>query len=161
MSNSAPHPETAASRLPSPSLYPRVCSNSCPWRQWFHPTISSSGTPFSSCPQCFPASGYFPMSQLSASGGHKSFSASISPSNSYSGLISFRIDCFDLLDVRGTLKSLLQHHNSKESILWCSAFFMVHFSHLYMTTAETTALTVETFVSKWCLCFLTGCLGLS
>ena len=77
-----------------------------------------------------------------------SFSFSMSPSNEYSGLISFRIDWFDLLAVQGTLKSLLQHHNLKASVLWCSAFFMVHLSHLYMTTAKTIVLTLGTFVSK-------------
>ena len=71
---------------------------------------------------------------------HWSFSFSISPFNEYSGLISFRIDLFDLLSVQGTLKSLLQHHSSKTSILWCSAYFMVHLSHPYMTTGKTTAL---------------------
>ena len=76
-----------------------------------------------------------------------SFSFSISPSNEYSGLISFRIDWFDLLAVQGTLKSLLQHHNSKASILQCSAFFMVQLSHPYMTTGKTIALTRPTFVS--------------
>ena len=70
------------------------------------------------------------------------------PSNEYSGLISFRIDWFDLLDVQGTIKSLLQHHNSKASVLWHSAFFMVQFSHLYMTTGKAIALTIQTFVSK-------------
>ena len=73
---------------------------------------------------------------------------SISPSNEYSGLISFRIDWFDLLAVEGTLKSLLQHHNSKPSILQHSAFFMIRFSHLYMTTGKTIALTIWPFVSK-------------
>ena len=77
-----------------------------------------------------------------------SFSFSISPSNEYSGLISFRIDWFDLLAVQGTLKSLLQHHSSKASILWCSAFFMVQLSHLYITTGKTIALTIWTFASK-------------
>ena len=76
------------------------------------------------------------------------YSFSISPSNESSGLTSFRIDWFDLLAVRGTLKSLLQHHSSKASIVWRSAFFMVQLSHLYMTTGETIALTVQTFVSK-------------
>ena len=71
-----------------------------------------------------------------------SFSFSISPSNEYSGLISFRIDWFDLLAVQGTLKSLLQYHSLKASILWCSAFFMVQLSHLYMTTGKTIALTI-------------------
>ena len=72
-----------------------------------------------------------------------SFSFSINPSNEYSGLISFRIDWFDLLAVQGTLKSLLQHHSSKASILWCSAFFTVQLSHPYMTTGETIALTMR------------------
>ena len=71
-----------------------------------------------------------------------SFSFSISPSNEYSGLISFRIDWFDLLEVQGTLKSLLQHHSSKASILWCSAFFMVQLLHPYMTIGKTIALTI-------------------
>ena len=66
-----------------------------------------------------------------------SFSFSISPSNEYSGLLSFRMDCLDLLAVQGPLKSLLQHHSSKASILWCSAFFMVQLTHLYMTTGKT------------------------
>ena len=77
-----------------------------------------------------------------------SFSFSISPSNEYSGLISFTIDWFDLLAVQGILKCLLLHHNSKESILWCSAFFMVQLSHQYMTTGKTIALTIWTFVGK-------------
>ena len=76
------------------------------------------------------------------------FSFSISPSNEYSGLISFQMGWFDLLAVQGTLKSLLQHHSSKASILWCSAFFMVQLSHLYMTTGKIIALTVHTFVGK-------------
>ena len=77
-----------------------------------------------------------------------SFSFSINPSNEYSGLVSFRIDWFDLLAVQGTLESLFQHQCSKASILWCSAFFMVQLSHPYMTTGKTIALTVRTFVSK-------------
>ena len=77
-----------------------------------------------------------------------SFSFSISPSNEYSGLISFRIDRFDLLAVQGTLKSLLQHHSSKASILQCSACFMVQLSHPYMNTGKTIALTIWTFVGK-------------
>ena len=76
------------------------------------------------------------------------FSFSISPSNEYSRLISFRMDWLDLLAVQGTLKSLLQHHSSKASILWCSAFFMVQLSHTYMTTGKTIALTRRTFVGK-------------
>ena len=85
-----------------------------------------------------------------------SFSFSISPSNKYSGLISFRMDWLDLFAVQGTLKSLLQHHSSNASILWHSAFFIVQLSHPYMITGETIALTKWTFVS-----FLIRCLGLS
>ena len=112
-------------RLPCPSPTPRVCSNSIPLSQWCHPTISSSVVPFSSSLQSFPASGSFPISQFFASGGQKywSFSFSISLSNEYSGLISFRIDCYDLLAVRGTLENLLQHHSWKASILQRSVFF--------------------------------------
>jgi len=77
-----------------------------------------------------------------------SFSLSISPSNGYSGLISFRMDWLDLLAVQGTLKSLLQHHSSKASMLWHSAFFIVQLSHPYITTGKTTALTRLTFVDK-------------
>ena len=77
-----------------------------------------------------------------------SFSFSISPSNEYSGLISFRMDWLDLLAVQGTLKSLLQHHSSKSSILWHSAFFMVRLLHPYMMTGKTIALTLWTFVGK-------------
>ena len=98
--------------------------------------------PFFSCPQSFPASGSFPTSQP------KYWSFSISPSNEYSGLISFRIDWFDVLAVKGTLKNLLHHHSSKASILQCSAFFMVQLSHLYMITGKNIALTIQTFVGK-------------
>ena len=76
------------------------------------------------------------------------FSFSISPSNEYLGLISFRMDWLDLLAVQGTLKSLLQHHSSKASILWCSAFFIIQISHPYMTTRKTKALTRWTFVGR-------------
>ena len=124
-------------RLPCPSPTPGACSNSCPLSRWCHPTISSSVIPFSSCLQSFPASGSFLMSQLFTSGGqYLSFSFNISPSNEYSGLISFKIDWFDLLAVQGTLKTLLQHHSSKDSILQCSTFFMVQLSHPYMTTGK-------------------------
>ena len=90
-----------------------------------------------------------------------SFSFSISPSNAYSGLIFFRIDYFDLLAVQGTLKSLLQHHNSKTSVLQCLVFFMVQLSYPYMTNGKIIALTIWTFSAKWCLCFLIHCLALS
>ena len=88
-----------------------------------------------------------------------SFSFSISPSNEYSGLISFRIDWLDVLAVQETLKSILQHHSSKASILWHSAFFIVQLSRPYMTTGKTIALTRGTFVGKGC--FLICCLGWS
>ena len=123
-------------RLHCPSPSPRVCSNSCPLNQWCHPTILSFATAFSFCFQPFPASGSFPMSQFFASGA-QSIGASVSAavlSINMSGLISFRIDWFDLLAVQGTLKSLLQHYNSKASILWCSAFYVDQLSHPYMTT---------------------------
>ena len=90
-----------------------------------------------------------------------SSSFSISPSDEYSGLISFRMDWFDLLAVQGTLKSLLQHHNSKASILRCSAFFIVQLSQPYMTTEKTIALTRRTLLAKQCLCFLICYLGWS
>ena len=114
-------------RPPCPSPTPRVYPNSCPLTRWCHPAISSSVVPFSSCPQSFLASGSFQMSQLFTSG-DQSTGFSIWPSNAYSGLISFRMDWFDLLAVQGTLKSLLQHHSSKPSILQCSPFFMVQLS---------------------------------
>ena len=113
-------------------------------------SYSSSVVPFSSCFQPFPASGSFPMNQFFASGGqniYSSFSFSISPSSEYSGLISFRIDWFDLA-VQGTLKSFLQHHSSKTSILWRLAFFIVQLSRPYMTMGKIIALTIQTFVGK-------------
>ena len=88
------------------------------------------------------------MSQFFASGGQSIWSFSISPSNEYSGLISFRIDWLYLLAVQGTLKSLLQHHSTKASILWCSVFFMVQFSRPYKTTGKTIALIIWTSVVK-------------
>ena len=112
--------------------------------------MSFSVVPFSSHLQSFPASGSFEMSWLFASGGQKywSFSFSISPSSKYSGLISFRMDWLDIFAVQETLKSLLQHHSSKATILHCSAFFMVQLSHAYLTTGKSIALTRQTFVSK-------------
>ena len=93
------------------------------------------------------------MSQFLSSGGQRSFSFSISPYNEYSGLISFRMDWLDLLAVQGPLKSLLQHHSSKTSILCHSAFFIVQLSHSYMITGKTTVLTRWTFVGKGSLLF--------
>ena len=136
-------------RLPCPSLSPGVCSNSCLLSQWCHPTTPSSIVPFSSCPQSFPASESFPMSQLFAVRWPKywSFSFSISPSNEYSRLVFFRTNCW-FPHCQGTLKNLLQHHSSKASVFRRSAFFMVQLSHSYITTGKTTGLTIQTFVSK-------------
>ena len=137
-------------RPPCPSPTPEVHPNPCPLSQWCHPNISSSVIPFSFCPQSFPASGPFEMSQLFASGGQSigvSASTSVLPMNTQDW-ISFRMDWLDLLAVQGTLKSLLQHRSSKASVLWCSAFFIVQLSHPYMTTGKTIALTRWTFVDK-------------
>ena len=134
-------------RLPCPSPSLRVYLNSCPLSQWCHSTISSSVIPFS-CLQSFPASGSFPMNWLFTSCAWSwGFSLSISHSNEWSGLISFRIDWFDILAVQGTLKSLLQQHSSKASILQYSVF-VVQLSHPYVTTGKTIALTIQTFVGK-------------
>ena len=138
MSNSLQLHVLQHARPPSPSPTPGVYSNSCSLSWWCYPTISSSVVPFSSHLQSFPAWGSFPMSQFFASGGQStgSFSFSISPSNEYLGLISFRMDWLDLLAVQGMLKSLLQYHSWKASILQCSAFFAVQLSHPYMTTGK-------------------------
>ena len=116
--------------------------------RWCHTTISSSVIPFSSHLQSFPDSGSFLCIRWPE---YWSFSFSISPSNEYSGLMSFRMDWLDVLAVQGTLKSLLQHHSWKASVLH-SAFFVVQFSYPYMTTGKTKALTRRTFVG----CFTTG-----
>ena len=147
-------------RPPCPSPTPGACSNSCPLSWWCHPTISSSVIPFT-CLQSFPASGSFPTSQFFPSGGQSigiTASASVLPVNIQ--IDFFRIDWFDLLAVQGCLKSLLQHHSSKASVLGLSAFFIVQLSHLYMTTGKIIALSIQTLLAKWCLCFLICCLGL-
>ena len=135
-------------RLTCPSPAPGACSNSCPSSWWCHPTVSSSVVPFSSCLQ----SSIRVFSNESAIcirwPKHRSFSFNISPSNEYSGLISFRINWLDLFAVQGTLKSCLQHQNSKASILWCSAFFTVQLLHPYMTTGKSKALTRWTLAGK-------------
>ena len=124
---------------------PRVCSNSCSLSWWCHPTISSSVTHFSSCLQSFPASGSFPVGQLFTSGG-QSIGASASAS-----VLSTNIQDWFPLGLTG-LMSLqykgLQHHSSKVSFLWRSAFFMGQLSHSYMTTRKTIVLTRWTFVGK-------------
>ena len=144
-----PH-ESQHARPPCPSPTPGVYPNPYPSSRWCHPAISSSVVPFSSYPQSFPALGSFPMSQLFTWGGQTigSFRFSISPSNEHPGVISLRMDWLDLLAVQGTLKSLLQHHSSKASILRRSAFFTVQLSHPYMTVGKTIALTKRTFVGK-------------
>ena len=139
----------AAHQVPLCAVSPGVCSNSCPLSQWFYLTISSSVSPFSSCLQSLPASVF--SNELALHNRwpkYWSFSFNISPSNEYSGLISFRINWFDIPALQGTLKNILQHHDSKVSILWCSAFFMVQLSHPYMTTGKTIVLTIQTIVSK-------------
>ena len=112
-------------RLPYPSPTPGACSNLCPLSQWCHPTISSSVTPPLLLPSIFSSMRVFSNESVLRIRWPEywSFSFSISPFNEYSGLISLRIDQFDLLAVQGTLKSLIQHHSSKASILWCSDFF--------------------------------------
>ena len=143
-------------RLPCPSPTPRACSKSCPSSRCCHPTISFSVVPFPSYLQSFPASGSFPMSQFFASGGQRiGASASVLPINIQDW---FPLGLIGLITLQGTLKSLLQHHSSKASILRCSAFFMVQISHPHMTTGKTRALTIWIFVSKVSLCFLILCL---
>ena len=119
-------------RLPCPSLSPGVCLSSCPLSQWCHPTSSSSSHPLLFLLSVFPSIRVFSNESALRISWPKcwSFSFSISSSNEYSGLISFRIDCSDLLAVQRTLTSLLQHHISKASILWHSTFCMVQLSHL-------------------------------
>ena len=138
-----PH-ESQHARPPCPSPTLRVYPNPCPLSRWCHPTISSSVIPLSSCPQSSPASGSFQMSQLFASGGQ----GRVSASTSVLLMICFMMDWMDLLAVQGTLKSLLQHHSSKASILRGSTFFIVQLWHLYITTGKTIALTRRTFVDK-------------
>ena len=147
MSDSLRPHEPQHARPPCPSPAPGVHPNPCPLCWWCHPTISSFVVPFSSCPESFPASGSFQMSQLFTSGG-QSFGVSSSnsrPSNEHAGLISLRIHWLDLLAVQGILKSLLQHHSSKALILQCSALFTVQLFHPYMTTEKTITLARWTF----------------
>ena len=143
-----PHKSQHARRhCPSPT--PRVHSDSRPSSQWCHPTISSSVVPFSSCPQPLPASVFSNESTLRMRWPkYWSFSFSIFSYKDIPGLISLRMDWLDLLAVQGTLKSLLQHHSSKASILQRSAFFTVQLSQPYMTTGKTIALTRQASVGK-------------
>ena len=125
--------------LPVHHQTPGVHPNSCPLSRRCHPTISSSVVPFSSCRPIFPSIRVFSNELALRIRWPKywSFSFNISPSSEHPGLISFRMDWLDLLAVQGTLKSLLQQHSSKASILQCSDFFIVQLSHPYMTTGKT------------------------
>ena len=148
VSNSLQPHESQHARPPCPSPSPGVHSDSCPSSLWCHPAISSSVDPFSFCPQSLAASERVFSNESTLHmrwTKYWSFSFNISPSSEHLGLISFRMDWLDLLAVQGTLKSLLQHHSSKASILWRSVFFTVQLSHPYMTTGETIALTRLTF----------------
>ena len=149
MSDSLQPHEQQHARPPCHSPTSGVHPNLCPLSRWCHPTISSSVVPFSSCPQSFPASGSFHESALHIRlPKYWSFSFNISPAKEHPRLISFGMNWLDLLAVQGTLKSFLQHHSSKASILRCSVFFTVQLSHPYMTTGKTMALTRWTFVDK-------------
>ena len=136
-------------RLPCPSPNPRAYSNSCPLSRWCHPMISSCHSLLLP-PSIFPSIRVFSNESILHIRCPKywSFSFSINPSNEYSGLISFRNDRFGLLEVQGTPKSLLHHCSSKASILWRLAFFILQFSHPYMTTRKTIALTRWTLLVK-------------
>ena len=142
VSDSLPPHGLQRGRLPCSSSVPTVCPSLCSLNWACHPPISSSVAIFSSCLQPFPASGSFPVTWLFTSGG-QSIGVSAS-SNEYSALISFRIYWLDLLAVKETLKSLLQHHSSKASILLYSAFFIVQLSHPYMSTGKIIDLTRQT-----------------
>ena len=149
MSNSFQPHGVPHARLPCPSPTAGACSHSCPSSRWCHSTNLFS---FSSLllPSILPRIRVFSNESALHIRWPKywNISFSISPSYEYLGLISSRIDWFDLLAVQGTLKSSLQHHSSKASILQCSAFFIVHLSHSYMTTGETITLTRQTFVGN-------------
>ena len=137
-------------RLPCPSPTPRACSNSCPSSRVMPSSHLILCLPLLLLLSIFPSIRVFSIESilLIRWPQYWSFSFNISPSNEYSGLISFRIDWFDLPAVQGNLKSLLQHHSSKASVLQHSAFFIVQISHPYMTTGKTIALTIRTFVGK-------------
>ena len=149
MSDSLRPHESQHTRPPCPSPTPRIHPNSSASSRWCHPAISSSVIPFSSCP-IPPSIRVFSNEPTLRMRWPKywSFSFNINPSNEHPGLISFRMDWLDLLAVQGTLKSKLQHHSSKASILWHSAFFTVQLLHPYMTNGKTIALTRRTFIGK-------------
>ena len=137
-------------RLLCPSLSPGVCSDSCPLSWWCYEDISCSPYPLPLLlsPSIFSRLRVFSNESALRISWPKYWSFHISPSNEYSGLISCRIDWLDLLAVQGTLNVLLQHHNLKALILWCSAICMVQLPHLFTTTGKAIALTIQTFTGK-------------
>ena len=149
MSDSSQPSGLQYTKLPCPSLSPGVCPSSCPLNWWCHPAISS-------CHPLFLLPSIFPSIRVISSESavcirwpkYQSFSFSITLSNEYSRLISFKIDCFDVLAFQGNLNSLLQHHSLKALILWHFAFFIVHLSYAYVITGKIIALTIWTFVCK-------------
>ena len=153
MSNSLQPHGLQDTRSPCLSLSPRVCSNSCPLNWWCYPIISSSVTPFSSCPPSFPVFSK-ELALCIRWSKYWSFSFSISPSNEHSVLISFRIDCFDLLAVKGTQESSPAQFQSINSLM-----LSLMVQHPYMTTSKVTVLTIW-MSAKWCLWFLVQCLCL-
>ena len=146
---------------PPCSLSSRVSSSSCPLSQWCYLTILSSATLFSFCLWSSPASRIFSNESALCIRWPKYWSFSISPSNEHSGLISFRVGWYGLPAVQGTLRSILQNHSLKASILWHSAFFKGQLSHPYMTIGKTIALTIQTFVGKVISLFFIHYLGFS
>ena len=162
MSNSLRPHELQHTRPPCPSPTPGVHPNSCPSSWWYHSNPLILCRPLLLPPSIFPSIRVFSDVSVVCIRWPKywSFSFSISPSDEYSGLISFRIDSFDLLIVQGTHKSLLQHHSSKASILRCSPS-MVQLSHQTMTIGKTIALIYRPLLAKWYLCFLICFVGLS
>ena len=147
MSDSLRPYEPQHARPPCPSPTPGVHPNPCTWSRSNHLILCH---PLLLLPSIFPSIRIFSYESALRIRWPKywSFSFSISPSNEHTGLISFGMDWLDLLTVQGTLKSLLQHHSSKASILWCSAFFIVQLSHPYTTTGKALVLVVWTFVGK-------------
>ena len=165
VSDSLWHHELQHTKPPYPSPTPRVHPNPCPLSRCCHPTICHLilCRPLLLLPSIFPNIRVFSNESAVCMRWPKywSFSFNISPSNKHPGLISFRMDWLDLLAVQGTLKSLLQHHSSKASILQHSAFFIVQLSQPYMTTGKTITLTRWTFVGKVTSLLLICCLGWS
>ena len=148
--------------LPCPSLFPWVCSNSCPLSHWCHPTTSFHVVPFSPCPETFPASGSFPMSQFFTSGG-QGIGASVS-----APVLPMNIQCWCPLGWTGLISCCPRDSQAyfstlqfKTSILWCSTFFMVQLSHPYMTTGQAIVWVYGPLSAKWCVWFLILYLGLS